>query len=182
MIKKYFDKNNYLVGITYGEITENSKDTDYDHAQQIMSLLEGKPNRKGYKTHLLDSSDENIYAYDYVYERIPESEWSDELLKEMFQEQIMSSISVSNKPAAKEGYSLKPILTGTTISWEFVKDGDPSEDEDVTKGTYINPITYVNGMEVKITKWYTDGDNIWEAIASGIPTGFDDKNYFDIIS
>ena len=51
----------------------------------------------------------------------------------------------------------------------------------VPEGDYLNPIQYQEGMEVTKGLWYTDGASIWEAVKNGVPSGFDDKNYFDII-
>lgn len=181
MIKKYYDNEHYLVGVSYGEITNDSAETNYDIAQQIMNLLNAKPERKGYKTHLLDSTEDAMYNFSYGYEKIPESEWPDELIKEMLQDQIMNSITVGARPAEKQGYTLKPVLSGSTIIWEFIQDENPDPEERVYEGTYLDPIPYTPGMSVKVTKWYTDGDNIWEAIASGTPDNFEDRNFFDIV-
>ena len=52
---------------------------------------------------------------------------------------------------------------------------------DFTLGDYLNPIHYTLGIEVKASLFYTDGDDIWEALKNGIPTGFNDREYFDII-
>ena len=48
-------------------------------------------------------------------------------------------------------------------------------------GEYTNPIPYEQGMTVTVGLFYTDGEDIWEAIQTGTPSGFDDKAYFDII-
>lgn len=50
------------------------------------------------------------------------------------------------------------------------------------EGEYINPIRYTQGMAVVQGKWYTDGDDIWEALKDGVPASFSDKEYFDIVS
>ena len=55
------------------------------------------------------------------------------------------------------------------------------ESEQTTSGDYLNPIPYTLNMEVQENLWYTDGDNIWECIKSGMPDDFNDKEYFDII-
>ena len=49
------------------------------------------------------------------------------------------------------------------------------------EGDYTSPILYEPDMSVEEGKFYTDGDDIWEAKKSGIPSGFDDTEYFDII-
>lgn len=46
---------------------------------------------------------------------------------------------------------------------------------------YLRPITYVNGMEIISGLWYTDGEDTWEAIKSGTPVDFTDREYFDIL-
>lgn len=65
-----------------------------------------------------------------------------------------------------------------SVVWEEVRNPDyqPSQ-----SGTYIDPVVYVQGMTVEAGKWYTDGADIWEALKSGLPSGFDDPEYFDII-
>lgn len=63
-------------------------------------------------------------------------------------------------------------------TFEIVKD----EEVTINDGKdYIRPITFVKGMTVSKGLWYTDGDNVWEAIKNGVPAGFDDTKYFDII-
>lgn len=183
MIKKYFDENNHLVGISYGEITSNNKDTDYDQAQQIMGLLETKPEKAGYKTYLLDSPEGGFINYDYEYEPIPASEWSDELVKEMLKDKIVNSITIGPKPRGSEkvGYTLKPKFDGTAIYWDFEENENTFEEQVEALGTYLSPYRYIQGMAVKAFYWYTDGDNVWEALKAGIPNDFNDREYFDII-
>lgn len=93
----------------------------------------------------------------------------------------MASITVNRtKPGAeKEGFILQQVYDAENhmIAWTYV----PDPDYVVEEGTYINPIQYVVGADVIEGKWYTDGDNIWEAIKSGIPSSFEDTEYFDII-
>lgn len=99
---------------------------------------------------------------------------------EGFIEDILASIPVLNKPANKEGYVLeqKYDQDAHAIVWEYIEDPvyKPSK-----AGTFIDPIDYVDGMTVNVGLWYTDGTDIWECIAEGIPSGFDDTGYFDII-
>lgn len=71
-------------------------------------------------------------------------------------------------------YSLKKISDSVL---EVIK----KDDSEMPAGDYLNPIQYEAGMKVEKDKFYTDGENIWEAIKSGKPSGFDDKSYFDII-
>lgn len=63
-----------------------------------------------------------------------------------------------------------------------VQEVEKKADSEMTAGDYLNPIPYKPGMAVINASFYTDGENIWEAIATGVPTGFDDTHYFDIIS
>lgn len=46
---------------------------------------------------------------------------------------------------------------------------------------YSYPIIWIEGMEVVSGLWYTNGEDIWAAIASGIPANFEDTNFFNII-
>lgn len=50
-------------------------------------------------------------------------------------------------------------------------------------GDYLNPIPYTNGMAVEVGKFYytDDKDLPHEAIMSGVPAGFNDKEYFDCV-
>lgn len=182
-MRKYFDEKGYLVGFSFGDMTENFlEDYDISNGFEIIRLFHDMPKRKGYTTHVKEQIIDGIASYSYEFVEIPKEDWDAELTKEMMVEEILDSIVVNEKPAAKEGFILKPVLSGNHIVWEFEAEPAPVPEEDVTLGTYLNPIHYVSGMEVKITKWYTDGEDIWECIQSGIPTGFDDTNYFEIIT
>lgn len=48
-------------------------------------------------------------------------------------------------------------------------------------GDYLDPILYKDGMTIVDGKWYylDDKDLPHEAIKSGVPSGFNDKEYFD---
>lgn len=59
--------------------------------------------------------------------------------------------------------------------FEVIKDRKPST------GDYLNPIEYKRGMPVVKGLFYTDNTDIWEAIKTGVPNGFNDRLYFDII-
>lgn len=79
----------------------------------------------------------------------------------------------------KRGYMWKRYYDATgVIMWEEVPDPNYTEQE----GSYTNPIQYAAGMTVNAGKWYTDGENVWEALKDGVPRGFDDPVYFDIIT
>lgn len=184
-LKKYYDNNGYLVGVSAGDITNNSQDIPMEkegHFNTIYRLLWDAPERIGYHTHLKEiTSPYSGDAYDYDFESIPAEELSrDELLK-MFHDQLLGSVTIVTPPVAKQGYHLVPMLNGTTIVWEFEQDPTPSTPV-ADSGTYLNPITYVPGRTVQTGLWYTDGSDIWEAIDTGIPADFSDTTYFDIIS
>ena len=84
----------------------------------------------------------------------------------------------ANKPTAeKEGFELVLKSNDGMIVWEYIAIETPSQED----GTYLHPFTYQDEMEVVEFLWYTDGENIWECIKSGIPSGFNDGEYFDII-
>lgn len=75
---------------------------------------------------------------------------------------------------ASLSYSLKKISDSVL---EVIK----KDDSEMPAGDYLNPIRYEAGMKVEKNMFYTDGENIWEAIKTGKPSGFDDTSYFDII-
>lgn len=81
--------------------------------------------------------------------------------------------------APKEGYLWKRCydVGGAAIVWELVPDPNCKPEE----GSYTSPIEYKNGMEVKEGLYYTNGVMIWECIKSGIPSSFEDKEFFHII-
>lgn len=186
--KKYYDAERHLVGVSMGNITGNVEDIANNEVyEHISRLLADMPEKVGYTTYLIENTvSDNVEFSDYKYdfEPIPDVLLTNEELIEKFKDDIINSIVVENRPrlAEKEGYHIVPVLNGTTISWEYEKDDNfVAPEEDVDQGSYLNPIPYVDGMYVKPTKWYTDGDNIWEAIQYGMPNGFDDTQYFDII-
>lgn len=79
-----------------------------------------------------------------------------------------------NELISKIGYHF--VQNGNVI--EVVKDETQVEND----GTdYLKPISFEAGMTVKTGLWYTDGENIWEAISDGVPVDFNDTDYFDII-
>lgn len=185
MFKEYYDNNGYIVGTSAGEITSHSAEIDEGTFYQIKELLSNKPEKDGYVTHIERHEWDSPAGWverRYFIEKIPEPELNDDELKRLLKDEILNAIPIDEKPTTyKEGFHLVPHFNGTAIVWEFEADPIPEPEEDVTLGTYTNPIPYENGMEVKVTKWYTDGSDIWECIQSGIPAGFTDTNYFDII-
>lgn len=102
------------------------------------------------------------------------AEQEDQNIKDLF-----SMFTVTYEQSDKEGYQYKVFKLGDiTIKKEYVK----SDDTDLNDGSdYTKPITYKDGMSVVKGLWYTDGSDIWECIKDGTPTGFDDKEYFDIV-
>lgn len=94
---------------------------------------------------------------------------------------ILASVERGAMPrSGKEGYVLKEtyIAAENRTIWEYIPDPYyvPTAD-----GSYLHPITYVDGMTVQTGLWYTDGSDIWECIKDGVPTGFGERAYFDII-
>lgn len=86
------------------------------------------------------------------------------------------------EPSDKQGQLFKVVKLGEVeIMREYVT--DPDYDPEAEDGTYLKPFKYTAGMEVIETKWYwlDDKDLPHECIKSGIPTGFDDTEYFDIV-
>lgn len=77
----------------------------------------------------------------------------------------------------KIGYHIERLDERTL---QLVEDEEVETENDGTD--YLRPIMYEIGMEVHNGLWYTDGADIWEAIADGTPESFADVNYFDIIT
>lgn len=93
---------------------------------------------------------------------------------------MVDSVTVAEKPASKEGFITTPNYNaeGNSIVWTFEPDPNYTPTED---GSYLHPFTYTDGMEVAAGMFYTDGEDIWEAIKDGTPSSFADEEYFDII-
>ena len=80
-------------------------------------------------------------------------------------------------PSDRVGFDFKITKLGEIeLRREYVPNGSTAPE-----GDYLHPIPYVQGMAVEAGKWYTDGEDIWEALKAGTPAGFDDREYFDII-
>lgn len=98
-------------------------------------------------------------------------------------ELFIASIPVLDKPQdmprSRTGYLWKPMYDAehNCFGWEEIEDPYyvPSQ-----TGSYIDPIRYIDGMEVEQGLWYTDGDNLWECVKSGVADGFNSE-WFDII-
>ena len=89
---------------------------------------------------------------------------------------ISAELEQLGQAVEKAGYTVTKIDDGV---YEVVKD----ELDKQPMGDYLNPIPYVDGIEVETGKWYIGEDgNIWDAIKDGVPTGFDDEEYFNIIT
>lgn len=66
------------------------------------------------------------------------------------------------------------------IIWELVKDKDYKKENDGSD--YTQAIIWKAGDRVTQNLWYNVGnDLIWQAIKTGIPSGPEDRKYFDII-
>lgn len=96
-----------------------------------------------------------------------------------------TAFAPSDKTAEERLLLLVQQMTSLTSTMQQISDSmmevikkDASE---MPVGDYVNPIAYVSGMTVEQGKFYTNGDDIWEAIQSGVPAGFDDRTFFDII-
>ena len=164
-------KDNYITSIGTGDIGVEVSEAEYvDLKQAILN----KPFEHGYTYMLLA---------DGTWERkIVEQIETEEEIKSRFVDEIMNSISVSDKPnmPPKKGYKWERHYDADshTIMFIEVPDTDYIPDDD---GTYTRPITFVSGMAVRAGLWYTDGDDVWEAIADGAPESFADEAFFDII-
>lgn len=91
---------------------------------------------------------------------------------------LLKGVDVVEPPKVeKEGYKLHPVVLGDCIAWEFV----PDKGKDSGYGSFLAPIPYSDGVYVEEGLFYTDDDNIWECIHSGIPSGFNDPEYFEIL-
>lgn len=136
----------------------NNIETDEYHVYVNTDITENEIKR----------DDETVKEYTYTQEMYKTQEYLVALNSQIAQQnQLISDL------AQKQGFNLVETSTGV---FEFIKSDEPTPD-----GDYLNPILYEDGISVETGKFYTDGDNIWEAIKDGIPSGFDDKEYFDII-
>lgn len=90
---------------------------------------------------------------------------------------------IPTKPADKEGFltvaRVEPM--GYRVFWEFVP--DPHYDPEAEDGSYGKPFKYEQGMAVEAGFWYWLDDKLLphEAIASGTPADFYDREYFDYV-
>lgn len=184
IVQKYYDNNNHIVGFSCGNITEDGVDTTINDIQALISLFSNYSEKKdGQKVFIIE--DNNFMGlYKYVYEDTPQDELSDNELKQLLKDEILNSVVVGKRPVeGKEGFHLVPKLYGTTIIWEFEEDENyhSNDNSNLGDGTYLHPISYINGLNVETGKWYTDNVDIWEAVKDGVPENFNDKEYFDII-
>lgn len=108
------------------------------------------------------------------------------------QEQIVTSLKEGNfdieemPESNKEGYILKKVFRGLDenntilLGYEYVE--DPYYIPVNDGSDFLKAILYIAGMEVTEGLWYKNEDgDIWECIKSGVPTGFYDSEYFDVI-
>lgn len=169
---KVLDEDGYVMSVGIGVGGETISSIEYMKFQRCFN---NKPSKYGYEYKLNQN-------YTWKSFELDRSELSDEEVRKIFEKEILASVEVSKKPeSGKEGYILEQVYDPSAhmIIWVYVE--DPNY-EKTNSGTYLDPITYTEGMEVETGKWYTDGENIWDAIKDGIPTGFDDTEYFNIIT
>lgn len=168
---KIVDEDNYIVAAGIGEGGEEINVLQYN---RIHNLINQKPSEPGVEYKL--NQELRWEAIEKERETL-----SDKEVREIFAREILESIEVSHiKPKAdKEGFLLKQIYDPAAhmIIWEYVEDPYYVQQD----GTFFNPIQYEDGISVETGKWYTDGENFWEAIQSGVPESFEDRNYFEII-
>lgn len=91
-------------------------------------------------------------------------------------ELMLAAIPEAPMPDAepKLGYKWQPIYTASSgFAWELVP--DPT-----ALGTQVNPRCWVAGMSVRLGHWYTtDGVALKMAVDEGVPTDWDDENFFE---
>lgn len=89
---------------------------------------------------------------------------------------FLDSIPVAQVPSEpKLGYKWEPMYSGATgFAWELVEDVN-------AVGTNNNPWYWVDNMSVTLGMFYTNGTIKKVAIDEGVPTGFDDSNYFEVV-
>lgn len=96
---------------------------------------------------------------------------------------LIEAIPVDEQPIEnRPGYKWEPIfnLSQMKVGWHEVVDPDYVPVNDGTD--YTRPIMFSDGMSITTGLWYTDGEDVWEAIKDGVPEGgFNDREYFDII-
>lgn len=82
-------------------------------------------------------------------------------------------------PGDKKGFDfLITYVNNVEVKREYVKNEEYQEPD----GDYLNPIPFQDGIEVVSGKFYTDSEDIWEAIKDGHPSSFADTEYFDIVA
>lgn len=89
-------------------------------------------------------------------------------------EMLLASIPTEATPtvAPKVGYKWVPVYSSAAgYAWEMVEDTN-------ALGTVSNPLYWLPGKAVMMGYHYTDGSNIYVALADGIPSGWDDSIYF----
>lgn len=96
----------------------------------------------------------------------------------MMAEAVQEAPLPSEPPKKGFKYQRYYDAAGGAIAWELVPDPDYAEPE----GTFTNPIAFDDGMSVKEALWYTDGADVWQCIKSGKPSGFADREFFDVVT
>lgn len=96
----------------------------------------------------------------------------DEDERSMVLNAIIDSVRIDEKPAEKVGFLLvrRYDPAAHAIVWEFVE--DPDYDHDTPDGSYLKPFTFIAPMPVTEGMWYTDGEDVWECVQSGLAESF----------
>lgn len=87
---------------------------------------------------------------------------------------LESQLADLKQTISKSGYKIEQTAEGV---FELIEDNSASQ----PVGDYLNPILYEVDTGCEQGKWYTDGEDIWECIKSGFPSGFADKEFFEVI-
>lgn len=98
----------------------------------------------------------------------------EDIIRNLVNEMTAARLNAMEQTISNLTYTIRHLSDNVQ---EIVK----KEDSEMPTGDYLNPIPYVSGMAVEAGKWYTEDGYIWEAIKSGVPTGFFDREYFDVV-
>lgn len=92
---------------------------------------------------------------------------------------ILKAVTIPEPPAQREGEILVPHYeaAGNSIVWTFEPDPNYQPTAD---GSYLHPFTFVAPMAVTSGLWYTDGEDIWECVETGLAESFT-APWFDVI-
>lgn len=124
-----------------------------------------------------DATTEEIAAYTALMAEGQEAEQQIALTADKKLELLLASIPTEATPtvAPKVGYKWAPVYSAAAgYAWEMVEDPN-------ALGTVSNPLYWLPGKAVMMGYHYTDGSNIYVALADGVPSGWDDSLYFAAI-